>query len=245
MSDLTMFTFGYWGWGSSTKVLLDVSAEVEKARGFGPPVFVDLRIQRNVRAHGFCNDAFEKLAGSRYVWMKGLGNRAVRDKAPGIVIDAPADAGKLLDLVLDRADKKRRIIAFCACEVPGPPKAPRCHRRTVANLVLAEAQRQRIKLNAAEWPGGKPLKRKVDVTAKEFRGFAEGGAFKPDWSRAEIASMPWGSRVTAKAEGQTLTFLTGAAAPRAGRLVLPLRAWGWDDWDEGYDQAIRAFGFNT
>ena len=37
---LTMFTWGYWGWGSATRQLLEAVDAAEIDRGFKPPFFV-------------------------------------------------------------------------------------------------------------------------------------------------------------------------------------------------------------
>jgi len=48
------------------------------ARGFQPPIFVDIRIRRSVRAAGFTGSAFERLVGQdRHRWMKSLGNKFI------------------------------------------------------------------------------------------------------------------------------------------------------------------------
>jgi hypothetical protein len=246
---LTLFTFGYWGWGAATKLLLRVTADVERERGFEPPIFVDLRISRSVRAVGFRSSTFEELAGpARYVWMKALGNRAVRDRSrsgPRIVIDDPAAASTLLDLIVERARHKQRIMAFCACEVPGTSDEPICHRREVANLVLAGARARRLQLDVVEWPGGEPIRRDVDVSGRELGELAHQAAFRPSWPPAEIAAVPWGSRITARANDASVTFLTSAARPRAGKLVLPQRAWGASsikEWGAAYDDYVRGYG---
>lgn len=41
---LTIFTWGYWGWGNATENLVEVVDAVERARGYRPPIFVDIRI---------------------------------------------------------------------------------------------------------------------------------------------------------------------------------------------------------
>ncbi len=79
---LEMFTWGYWGWGGATRQLVRAFGEAEAMRGYGPPVFVDLRLHRNVRSDGFRGDAFEKIVGQeRHVWMPELGNEAVLGKS--------------------------------------------------------------------------------------------------------------------------------------------------------------------
>lgn len=80
MEPSTLFTWGYWGWGSATEQLIKAVDAVEVARGFKPPMFVDVRLSRKVRAPGFDGNAFENAVGtSRYRWLDSLGNVAIRD----------------------------------------------------------------------------------------------------------------------------------------------------------------------
>jgi hypothetical protein len=84
---LTLFTWGFWGWGSSTRELVQAIDAFEKKRGFKPPIFVDIRLRRNVRAKGFSGVAFERIVGSaRYWWMPELGNLNVATGKSGIRI---------------------------------------------------------------------------------------------------------------------------------------------------------------
>jgi hypothetical protein len=47
---------------------------LKRAGGFEPPIFVDIRIRRNVRAKGLVGNALEKLLEpSRHRWIKSLG----------------------------------------------------------------------------------------------------------------------------------------------------------------------------
>lgn len=57
MKPITLFTWGYWGWGGAPQEFVRGADAVEKSRGFKPPVFVDIRILRNVKAKGFCGNA--------------------------------------------------------------------------------------------------------------------------------------------------------------------------------------------
>jgi hypothetical protein len=78
MVSLTMFTWGYDGWGSSTRQLKVAVDAVERERDFESPYFVDLRMSRSVRAEGFRENAFEKVLGrGRYQWMPSLGNKRI------------------------------------------------------------------------------------------------------------------------------------------------------------------------
>ena len=74
MKPITIFTWGYYGWGNHTRQLVESVDTVETSRGFKPPMFVDIRIRRAVRAAGFTGPAFENLLGpNRHRWMKSLG----------------------------------------------------------------------------------------------------------------------------------------------------------------------------
>jgi hypothetical protein len=65
----------------------------EKKRGFKPPLFVDIRLQRTVRTKGFSGDAFALVVGaSRYKWMRELGNRSIVTGNSRIQIDRPMAA---------------------------------------------------------------------------------------------------------------------------------------------------------
>src|SRR4051812_37308468 len=107
---LTLFSFGYSGWGNSTKQLVQAVDAVERSRGFRPPIFVDTRIRRSVRAIGFQEKTFEKLLGStRYHWMKELGNKQiVTGKGPKIQIVDPSVAEELLEMAEIASTTNRR-----------------------------------------------------------------------------------------------------------------------------------------
>ena len=53
MTSITLFSFGYWGWGNAVPQLVEAIDAVEKSRGYAPPIFADVRISRAVRAAGF------------------------------------------------------------------------------------------------------------------------------------------------------------------------------------------------
>jgi hypothetical protein len=229
----TMFTFGYWGWGSSTKLLLEATAAADRSRGFAPPMFVDLRVSRSVRASEFNGSAFQRLAGAdRYRWMPELGNQRVRDRTTGAPkIVEPAAAEDLLSLVLERAKQKQRVLAFCACAYPRTVGQV-CHRTVVADLVLKAAKRGRTRLMVEEWPGGDPSRVHVTVSSAELRRLAPSthASLAPSWPLVNLATFAWGSLVTATDGEAEVTFLAEAAKPSRGRLVIPQMAWGWDDW---------------
>lgn len=117
---LKIFSWGYWGWGNATKQLVDAVNEVEEASGgFGPPLFIDIRIRRSGRAPGFRGRAFGDLLGSeRYVWMQEIGNKSVATgRGPRIQIADPSAANTLLDTAVNAAKQKRHgsssVLANC------------------------------------------------------------------------------------------------------------------------------------
>jgi hypothetical protein len=207
-SRLTLFTFGYWGCGGATDALVKATDEAERLRGFAPPLWVDIRIRRAVRAKGFQNDAFAKRLGDRYVWMQDLGNQAVADGTDGIVIRNPAAAADLLDLAASNSD--RRVIFFCSCDQPSG-----CHRNTVAHLVVREARRRRAAVEVVEWPGGEPGELEFDFPAAVVRR-----AIRSDLTRVPVpagmsigaaSSIPWGTVMHLRAGAERAVAVVGPA----------------------------------
>lgn len=159
---VTAFMFGYWGNGSATLQLVEAFDAAEKERGFEPPLWVDVRIRRSVRAAGFRDDAFARLLGDRYVWMRDLGNNAVGTGRGGVEIKNPAAADELLNHVV--ANPSRRVIFFCACEEPSE-----CHRYEVGRLLHRAAKNRGVELTVVEWPGGEPRDRHPASSAQGAR----------------------------------------------------------------------------
>ncbi len=215
MREVTLFSWGYWGWGNATPKFVEAVDAVERRRGFGPPVFVDVRISRSVRAVGFRDGAFARtLGGDRYVWMQRLGNQTVRTRTgPPIQIKDPKAAENLLELALDKARAGRRILYFCACEWPAlPGDDHNCHRVTVAELVLDAARRRGVGVEIVEWPGGEPGSLDVDLSPAHFRLLAAGAKSVPlplATSPGDCAGTPWGSVLCARSELGVRQSLTG------------------------------------
>lgn len=225
MEPLTLFTWGYWGWGTATDQLIKAVDAVETSRGYQPPLFVDIRISRSVRAPGFNGPAFERKIGpTRYRWIEDLGNLAVHDGGSMRIKD-PAAAEMLLDIAIDASRNRRRVLFFCACEFPH-----RCHRSEVARLVLKAASARGTRVEVAEWPGGEPRLtdfevqlsdvdfEKVHSTAKSIRlGEAP--------NLVEFAAVPWGSvvRVSQLGSGEddAFRFPVGPARYKKGGWYLP------------------------
>ena len=90
---ITLFSWGYWGWGNATERLVEAIDAAERARGFQPPGFVDVRLRRQGRAKGFVGNAFRDLVGeARYRWMQDLGNAHIASSESVIEIKRPGAA---------------------------------------------------------------------------------------------------------------------------------------------------------
>jgi hypothetical protein len=211
-----LFTWGYWGWGGAPQEFARGVDAVEKSRGFKPPVFVDIRILRNVKAKGFCGNAFEQVVGqARYRWMDSLGNLAIKLKSgPPIQIKDPRAAKDLLDLALEMDNQNRRVIFFCACEWPGKASDARCHRVTVAGLVLKAARLRGVPVQIVEWPGGEPQVVDATLSAQDFKKLHKGAKSIPLGQKItlkEFAGLPWGSVARVRSGDNKVFVATGPA----------------------------------
>jgi hypothetical protein len=221
------FMWGYWGWGGSTPELVEAFDASEAQRGYEPPVFVDVRIRREVRAVGFRGDAFEKrLAAGRYVWLQGLGNEAVLDHGP-LRLPEPHVANDLLDLIVEKHRERRRVLFFCACETPRTNGVLSCHRDLVAELVTNEARRRRVALSVSEWPGGVPRRLIARFPAALVRAgqseAAKGVPMPKEISPAIGVSLPWGSYAVVEGADGLVPLVLGPAIHRQGRWSLQRR----------------------
>lgn len=233
MMSTTIFTWGYYGWGNATPQLVEAVDAVETSRGFEPPIFVDIRIRRNVRATGFVGNAFEKLLGAnRHRWMKSLGNKFIQTRTgPFIQIAEPSAAGELLGLALDSANHKQRVLFFCSCQWPMCEGGIACHRTTVAGLVLAVAKKRGVPVEIVEWPGGKPRQIDLEVTAQVFAAVRKGRMTVPLGKQpdlADVAGLPWCSIATLKSNSENLHRVVGPAIRQPDQWVLPVLYPGCD-----------------
>jgi len=222
---LTIFSFGYWGWGMSTPQLVKAVDAVERSRGFRPPVFVDIRIQRSVRAPGFNGRAFEELVGpKRHRWMPGLGNKHIQSrKGPPIQIAKPEEAETLLDVALEAANDNRRIIFFCSCQYPREGNW-RCHRTEVGALVLKAAKHRKIELTWVEWRGGEPIRFQLETDQKSFRRLHGDGQNIPAPSvlpLSTLAGIPWGSMAEVVTGDDRMKAIVGPAIWRQKQWQFP------------------------
>lgn len=207
---LTLFTFGYWGWGNATRELIRAIDSAERKKGFSPPVFFDIRLKRSVRAKGFRDDAFERLLPKgRYQWFPRLGNINIATKERGIKIKDPLSSRTLFEEALRYAKKNRRIIFFCACEFPRF-----CHRHVVANLLLKEAERTGCRIRITEWPGGTPIRTRVRVTEAIYKGVS-GSRLNVRLSShtlpRDLVGLPWGSIVDVVSGKESIPIISGPA----------------------------------
>jgi hypothetical protein len=249
MSALTAFSWGYWGWGNATAELITEVDAAERARGFALPMFVDARIRRSGRAIGFIGDAFErKLGPGRYRHLAGLGNRNVAEGGrPGITIDRPEDATRLLALSEESDRRNSRAIFFCSCQFAHTPEGDPCHRTDVARLLLAEAARAGIDMTCVEWPAGSPEHITLDVAPNELRAVRTGRkslALGKHLSLAHAAALGHGSTATLRSGDHSLEVGTGPAIFSGGQWCLPMHPLAdgstWAQWSAKW---VREHGF--
>ncbi len=224
---VTVFTWGYYGWGNHTRRLVEAVDAVEASRGFQPPLFVDIRIRRSVRAAGFTGPAFEKLLGQdRHRWMKSLGNKFIETRTgKPIQIAQPQAADELLDLAIESGTHKRRLLFFGSCQWAKSGGKIACHRCTVAGLVLKAARRRRVATEVVEWPGGAPKRIELDVSAAHFAAVRKGRMTVPlgtSVDLATVAGLPWCSVATLHAGGETIRRLVGPVVRIGGGWALPV-----------------------
>ncbi len=237
MEHLTLFTWGYWGWGSATGQLIEAVDAVEMDRGYEPPLFVDIRISRSVRARGFDGSAFENAVGvSRYRWLDVLGNAAVKGGGAMRIMD-PAAADTLLDIALACARNHQRILFFCACEFPAT-----CHRSKIADLVFQAAGHRKLPVQVVEWPGGEPRlgSFEVQLSKTAFEKVYRGGKSIPlddPVPLAEMAAVPWYSLVLIRHNKEQKLLVTGPIRYRKGGWYLP--SYGYIEPDEPANRTRR------
>jgi hypothetical protein len=248
---LTLFSFGYHGWGGSTAKLVEIVDAIEARRGFGPPLFVDVRIQRTVRAPGFAGPSFERLVGAdRHLWMRELGNLAIVSRSgPRIQIARPEAAEELLGAAgAAAAGAGRRVIFFCGCRWPRAGGEAACHRATVAELVLGAAGRRGFPVRVVEWPGGEPARLELEVPPTVLRAARRSQVTVPlprGTAPADLEGPPWGSVATLRCEGDELHRVVGPAMWKRGGWclqVLPVALEGDGEPDvEACRRASRRF----
>ncbi len=223
---LVAFSWGYEGWGNHTKELVEVVDAIEASRGYRRPIFVDVRIRRQVRAVGFRERAFEdRLGPKRYSWLRGLGNRAIVEELDeDVVIDDPAQADALLDKISSAAAEGCRVIFFCSCG--SPQHAADCHRSEVARLVLRAARRRDVALAVHEWPGGSPISTDIEIDINQLKKLLGNGLARLPLPAAidivRAAALPHLSLIYGGMGDMRLVVISGPAARSARGWTLPV-----------------------
>lgn len=242
MSKITIYMWGYWGWGNAAPELVKAVDAVERKRGFKPPVFVDIRMKRSARPAVFRGKAFGQVVGpARYETMSALGNEHYLDDARKrlphstrqIVIHDPSAADLLLDRAVELKKQNRHVIYFCACEFPqgnvnSDGSFYPCHRTSVSRLLLNCAKRRNITLEVVEWPSGGSKRLEVAVSSAVLKNVRRGRKFvqipnpRP---LAKWAEIPWGSVAHLQNRDDELMILTGPAKFKEESWALPVLDW--------------------
>lgn len=244
---ITLFSFGYWGWGNSTPQLVQAFDALEHSRGFNPPLLIDIRISRSVRAPGFNNRALETLVGAdRYIHFPKLGNRAViENTGEQITIADPAAADTLLDLAISEQANNRRLVFFCACKYQMEDGTLTCHRYEVGSLVLKAARKRNPQIVVTEWPGTEPQELNVTLPPQVLKKLRRGLKSVPlpkSKPLDHIAAIAWGSVVHCSGDGESFSLRVDRAMWHQG-WYLPVLG-GVDEHDGvASDREAQAWGF--
>jgi hypothetical protein len=253
---ITIFSWGYYGWGNHTAKWIDAVDAVEEGRGFAPPTFVDIRIRRTGRAKGFQGPAFEKLLGpKRHRWMKSLGNMQIQTRTgPAIQIADPGAACELLDLAVESAKQNRRVFFFCSCQWPRCDGKVSCHRTTVAGLVLKAAKQRKQPVEVVEWPGSEPQSLEIASESTLLASVRKGRMTVPLGQTPflpEVAGLAWCSVATLRSGDEAIHRLVGPASWQKDQWALPV-LFQFFDPDAGVEQyqkeaskLRRAWGLKT
>lgn len=158
--------------------------------------------------------------------MKSLGNKFIQTRTgPHIQIADPAAADDLLDLALEAANHKQRLLFFCSCQWPRCDGEIACHRTTVADLVLKAAQQRGEVVEIVEWPGGEPGTINLDVEPRILAALKRGRVSIPldeNPNLGQLAGVPWCSIATLHAGHETLHRIVGPAIRQPDQWVLPV-----------------------
>lgn len=230
---VTLFSWGYKGWGNATDKLIEAVDAVERSRGRAPLVFVDVRARRGGRAEGFKENTFrDHIGADRYRWIKGLGNRTVLERGgpQGRLVD-PAEAEVLLGLALELQRQNRRVIYYCSCAIP----ASGCHRHWIAPELFKAARKRGVEVTVVEWPGTEPAPKKRPVVELDERtiGSIIDGKLKnvPLTERlppVDLLALPWLQIVDLSSGDSQARVASGPAEYRAGHWQLPILGPAWD-----------------
>jgi hypothetical protein len=215
---------GFSLWGRAPRRLQKAVDAVERARGFEPPVFVDVRTCRNARASGLGGAAFERLVGkNRYRWVK----------AP----EQAESVADLLELALDAAETGRRMVLLGSATFPLEAGRVVCSRYTLGTLLLEQARKYDLSLDVVEWPGGHPRDCALPVSDGELDSVARG---KPCIELGEafdvtLATIPWGSTAILRSDGRDLRRVVGPARGEEVGWTMPVL---WPRWPKSPESEV-------
>lgn len=198
----------------------------EQRRGFAPPLFVDIRLARSVRAKGFAGNAFAQLVGrERYRWMRTLGNRAYRDPDGMIQIADPRAAADLLAVAESCAAERQRFLFFCSCQFPRHEVHPPCHRSEVARLLAEEARQMGKPATVIEWPGERPASLEFQTGATTIKALCHGKRLIParDLNPDPPHVFPWCSIIHLRADhGLAIAVIAEPPRVHSGEWFIPV-----------------------
>jgi hypothetical protein len=171
--------------------------------------------------------------------MNKLGNVAIADRSlKKLTIKDPHEAAPLLDQANDCDKENRRVLFFCACEVPN-----QCHRYEVGKLLLKAAKRHGINLEVVEWPGGEPQEIRERVPEHVFRKMEKGVMMFPlpgEPDLVKYGGLPWGSVVEVTGGSDRLSFISGPAIYKKSQWGLPV-VFYYDRFDDPSQARELAF----
>jgi hypothetical protein len=158
--------------------------------------------------------------------MPNLGNESIKTKQNSQIIRRPEAASDLLDIAIERAKRRQRVIFFCSCELPCE-----CHRTKVKGLLLREARRRGVNVDIPEWPGTGPITEPVPVklAPKVFKLLQRKsvGVYLPRSAPIErLAALPIGTVIQASCGGESQRFAVSCAQPDGKAWCLPIL---WED----------------
>lgn len=190
-----------------------------------------------MRAKGFVGRAFERMLGhERYRWMPSLGNPLIRNPRADRRVTSPTAAHQLLDLALDVARQRRRVIFFCSCPCPDF-NDPGCHRRDVTTELLRVAGQRGEPAVVEDWPGGQPARMPIPLhvprSAISAARLGRQSISLPKRTNLQnVAGLPWGTLVELRAGEDRQLFCAGPAQFNRWFADGVLRAWSQGGEDE-------------
>jgi hypothetical protein len=174
--------------------------------------------------------------------MNKLGNMGIADRSLGrITIKDPHEAETLLDVAIEFDKENRRVLFFCACEVP-----KQCHRYEVGKLLLKAAKRRGINAEVVEWPGGEPQDLQEKSSEDVLKKMQKGAQILPLPAEPDLAKyggLPWGSVIEVMGDTQRFCFLSGPAIYKKDKWGLPVVFYHdpFDDPREAREVALKEY----